>query len=86
MLVFDVGQGTSVLIRTSHHQLLYDTGPLYTENFDAGSGIIVPYLQSQALAALAARALSLQVMVQDGNVYVSSDTDNVEIVIETLKA
>ena len=46
----------------------------------------VPYLQSQALAALAARALNLQVMVQDGNLYVSTDTDNVEIVIETLKA
>ncbi len=47
LLVFDVGQGTAVLIRTPQHQLLYDTGPLYTENFDAGSGIIVPYLQSQ---------------------------------------
>jgi competence protein ComEC len=49
MLVFDVGQGTAVLIRTPKHQLLYDTGPLYTENFDAGSGIIVPYLQGQGL-------------------------------------
>ncbi len=52
MLVFDVGQGTAVLIRTSHHQLLYDTGPQYTENFDAGSGIIVPYLHSQGLRQL----------------------------------
>jgi competence protein ComEC len=49
MLVFDVGQGTAVLIRTPNHQLLYDTGPQYTENFDAGSGIIVPYLKSQGL-------------------------------------
>ncbi|MFO1387853.1 DNA internalization-related competence protein ComEC/Rec2 [Cellvibrio sp.] len=49
MLVFDVGQGTAVLVRTPHHQLLYDTGPVYTENFDAGSGIIVPYLQSQGI-------------------------------------
>ncbi|RYY75627.1 MAG: DNA internalization-related competence protein ComEC/Rec2 [Gammaproteobacteria bacterium] len=52
MLVFDVGQGTAVLVRTPHHQLLYDTGPLYTENFDAGSGIIVPYLRSQGLESL----------------------------------
>ena len=52
LLVFDVGQGTAVLVRTSHHQLLYDTGPLYTENFDAGSGIIVPYLHSQGLQHL----------------------------------
>ncbi|GGY71437.1 DNA internalization-related competence protein ComEC/Rec2 [Cellvibrio zantedeschiae] len=52
MLVFDVGQGTAVLVRTPNHQLLYDTGPLYTENFDAGSGIIVPYLQSQGIESL----------------------------------
>lgn len=52
MLVFDVGQGTAVFIRTPNHQLLYDTGPLYTENFDAGSGIIVPYLQSQGVQYL----------------------------------
>ncbi len=52
MLVFDVGQGTAILIRTPNHQLLYDTGPEYTENFDAGSGIIAPYLQSQGLRKL----------------------------------
>ncbi len=58
MLVFDVGQGTAVLIRTPNHQLLYDTGPEYTENFDAGSGIIVPYLQSQGLRRLDALVVS----------------------------
>ncbi len=52
MLTFDVGQGTAILIRTPNHQLLYDTGPTYTENFDAGSGIIVPYLQGQGLRHL----------------------------------
>ncbi len=52
MLVFDVGQGTAILLRTPHHQLLYDTGPLYTENFDAGSALIVPYLQSHGVQRL----------------------------------
>jgi len=52
MLVFDVGQGTAVFVRTPNHQLLYDTGPVYSENFDAGSGIIVPYLQSQNITTL----------------------------------
>lgn len=52
MLVFDVGQGTAALLRTPHHQMLYDTGPVYTENFDAGTALIVPYLQSQGLAEL----------------------------------
>lgn len=52
MLVFDVGQGTAVFLRTPNHQLLYDTGPIYSENLDAGSALIVPYLHSQGLAEL----------------------------------
>jgi competence protein ComEC len=52
MLIFDVGQGTAILLRTPHHQLLYDTGPAYTDNFDAGSALIVPYLQSQSMKHL----------------------------------
>lgn len=58
ILVFDVGQGTAVLVRTPHHQLLYDTGPLYSERFDAGSALVVPYLQSQGLSSLDAIVVS----------------------------
>jgi competence protein ComEC len=58
MLVFDVGQGTAILLRTPHHQLLYDTGPLYTENFDAGSALIVPYLHSHGVQELDAVVVS----------------------------
>ncbi len=49
LVVLDVGQGTAVVVRTARHLLVYDTGPLYSENFDAGSGIIVPYLHNQGL-------------------------------------
>lgn len=58
MLVFDVGQGTAVLLRTPHHQLLYDTGPRYTENFDAGSALVAPYLQSRGINHLDAIVIS----------------------------
>lgn len=58
MLVFDVGQGTAVLIRTRHHQLLYDTGPAFTDNFDAGSGILAPYLRAQGVRRLDALIVS----------------------------
>ena len=40
----DVGQGNAVLIRTTHHALLYDAGPLYSETSDAGQRIVVPLL------------------------------------------
>jgi len=40
----DVGQGNAVLIRTTHHALLYDAGPVYTETSDAGQRVLVPLL------------------------------------------
>lgn len=58
MMVFDVGQGTSILIRTPKHQLLYDAGPRYTEQFDAGSALVVPYLKSQGIEYLDAIVVS----------------------------
>jgi competence protein ComEC len=40
----DVGQGSSVLIQTQHHQLLYDTGPSMGES-DAGARMVMPTLR-----------------------------------------
>jgi competence protein ComEC len=45
--VLDVGQGLSVVVRTAHHRLLYDTGPAFDEGFDAGESVVVPYLLGQ---------------------------------------
>lgn len=49
--VIDVGQGTSVLIRTARHALLYDTGPAFAES-DAGERIVVPYLRASGVGRL----------------------------------
>jgi competence protein ComEC len=49
--VIDVGQGTAVLIRTTHHTLLYDTGPAFAES-DAGERIVGPYLRASGVGAL----------------------------------
>ena len=45
----------------------------------------IPAEQSAALAALAQRSMNVQVMVQDGTVWLSSDAGSVEIVPECLK-
>jgi uncharacterized protein YaeQ len=45
----------------------------------------IPAEQSQALAALAQRSMSLQIMVQDGTVWLSSDAGSVEIQPQVLK-
>ena len=44
LLVADVGQGNAVLVRTARHALLYDTGPRYSPESDAGHRVLVPLL------------------------------------------
>ena len=44
LLAADVGQGNAVLVRTAHHSLLYDAGPRYSPESDAGHRVLVPLL------------------------------------------
>jgi competence protein ComEC len=46
LLAADVGQGNAVLVRTAHHALLYDAGPRYSQDSDAGHRVLLPLLQS----------------------------------------
>lgn len=42
LIAMDVGQGTSALVRTRNHALIYDAGPRYPSGYDAGDAIVVP--------------------------------------------
>lgn len=44
--MIDVGQGLSVLVRTQHHALLYDTGAGNPKGFSRGESSIVPALRA----------------------------------------
>ncbi len=44
LTLLDVGDGLAVVVRTSNHTLLYDTGPRYSDSFNAGEAVVVPYL------------------------------------------
>lgn len=46
LLAMDVGQGSAVLLRTAGHSLLYDTGPRYSPQSDAGDLVVVPLLRA----------------------------------------
>ena len=52
LVVLDVGQGVSALIRTERHALLYDTGPRFGPGVDSGSRIIVPFLRAAGVTRL----------------------------------
>lgn len=44
--LLDVGQGLATVVRTQNHVLVYDTGAKLNANFDLGTRVVAPYLQS----------------------------------------
>lgn len=46
LLAADVGQGNAVLVRTATHTLVYDSGPRYSLDSDAGDRVLVPLLRA----------------------------------------
>ncbi|MDI9240181.1 DNA internalization-related competence protein ComEC/Rec2 [Lysobacter sp. LF1] len=52
LLVVDVGQGLSVVVRTSRHALLFDMGSAVPEGFDAGERAVVPALHALGVGRL----------------------------------
>lgn len=47
--VFDVGQGSAVLIETAKHRLLYDTGPGFSVEANTGTRVLLPYFQARGI-------------------------------------
>jgi competence protein ComEC len=58
LTVVDVGQGLSVLVRTSGHALLYDMGPAVRDGFDAGERAVLPALHALGVPRLDAVVVS----------------------------
>ena len=50
--VLDVGQGLSIVIQTRDNTLLYDTGSRFSDDFDMGQRVIVPYLNYIGVSTL----------------------------------
>ncbi|SDP83596.1 DNA internalization-related competence protein ComEC/Rec2 [Rhodoferax sp. OV413] len=46
LLAADIGQGNAVLVRTAQHALVYDTGPRFGLDSDAGQRVLVPLLRA----------------------------------------
>ena len=62
VLALDVGQGSAALVRTQHHSLLFDAGPRWSANSDAGERIVVPVLR-----ALGVQPTAMMVSHSDGD-------------------
>jgi competence protein ComEC len=46
LLAADIGQGNAVLVQTARHALLFDAGPSYSRESDAGHRVLVPLLRA----------------------------------------
>ncbi len=49
LTVLDVGQGLSVVLQTTHHNLVYDTGAKFSAESDMGLSAILPFLRQQGV-------------------------------------
>lgn len=58
VLAVDVGQGTAVLVRTEKHLLVYDAGPQYSRESDAGERVLLPLLHARGEARVDRLVLS----------------------------
>lgn len=54
----DVGQGLATVVRTAHHTLVYDAGPGYSVDADAGNRVVVPFLRATGVTGLDAMVVT----------------------------
>jgi competence protein ComEC len=48
----DVGQGSAIVVETRDRVWLYDAGPRYSSDADAGERVVLPYLRRRGIEAL----------------------------------
>ena len=58
LLAVDVGQGSSILVRTHAHLLVFDAGPQYSRDSDAAQRVLIPLLRGRGEARIDRLVLS----------------------------
>jgi competence protein ComEC len=58
LIALDIGQGSSILVRTRTHELVFDAGPKYSTESDAGQRVVLPLLRARGEGRLDKLVLS----------------------------
>lgn len=58
LTVLDVGQGLATVIQTQHHVMVFDTGPRFSQRFDTGRAVVLPFLNEKGVRKLDALLIS----------------------------
>src|SRR5690606_25896771 len=68
LVVLDVGQGLAAIVHTHEHTLVYDAGPRYGTDADAGERVVLPYLRAHGVRGVDALFVSHAHDDHDGGV------------------
>jgi len=52
LTLLDVGQGLSVVVETTEHTLVFDTGARFSDSFDMGKNVVLPFLHYQQITSI----------------------------------
>jgi competence protein ComEC len=85
VLAADVGQGTAVLVRTHAHVLLYDAGPKFGVDSDAGQRLLLPMLQAIGETRLDAMVVSHRDLDHVGGAASIADGVQVDMLLSSLE-
>ena len=81
----DVGQGNAVLVRTRGHLLVYDTGPPYSKDTDAGDRVLLPMLRARGEATVHRLVLSHRDIDHVGGAASLIEGVKVEVILGSLE-
>jgi competence protein ComEC len=84
--VLDVGQGLAVVVETRGHVLLYDTGPQYGPDVDAGNRVVTPVLRGMGIGKLDAMIVSHNDLDHAGGALSILGAMPVDLVLSSLAA
>lgn len=56
--LLDAGQGMASVVQTANHTLVYDTGTRYSESYDIGKLVVVPFLRAKGITVLDSLVIS----------------------------
>ena len=86
VIFFDVGQGSSVLLKRDSHAILYDTGAAYPSGFTMSDAVILPFLQYSAIDKLDKVILSHSDNDHAGGIKILRDNIPIDEIISNDKA
>lgn len=56
--LLDVGQGLAAVVQTKQHTLVFDTGPKFSQTFDTGAAVVIPFVRDKNIKKLDMLVLS----------------------------